>query len=388
MKLPLFEKRTILLSILVIMGILILKSCSLLKFSADLGMEPLSKNDLNSRVAVRSFANNFNEIVAVSADTIASLCKQNPNINQSLKDSIILNSIRWKKGATGAVVYTSLSSVPIGAIVNTWVLVKGMNKMDWENILNKYAYVPQTSSEFLLNRYEGIIKPFLAEEKMNLMRQFVDSVVAKNPVDMKFAVKDYTYDWMKYSGMPDTTFIQTVGSISEVIADMGDGILKYSMNVSDQINWSGDQFKYQVSTALQDSTVKVAIDSLNHTIDFFKVSLKEAPDKVDSLVNDINKRVERILYTLDANLKATLQVAFDDFSKERIEISHYISKEREIIMNDGKVLLDDTVAKLLEGVSSMIRNLLIYIILFVFLIVGLPFYIGYRIGKRKTTKEP
>ena len=167
-----------------------------------------------------------------------------------------------------------------------------------------------------------------------------------------------------------------------------DGILKYSMNVSDQINWSGDQLKYQVSTAMQDSTVKVAIDSLNHTIEFFKVSLKEAPDKVDSLVQDIHKRVERILYNLDANLKTTLQVAFDDFSKERAEISQYISKEREIIMSDGKVLLDDTVTKLLDGVSSMVKKLLIYIILFVFLIVGVPFYIGYKIGKRKNTKEP
>ena len=204
------------------MGILILKSCPLLKFSEDLGMEPLSRNDLNSRVAVRSFANNFNEIIAMSADTVASLCKLNQGIDPALKDTIILNSIRWKKGATGAVVYTSLSTVPVGAIVNTWVLVRGMDQMEWDKILSSYGYIANTSSGYLLDRYETLIKPFVEPEKMSLMRKFVDSVTVKNPIDMKFAVKDYTYDWMRYSGVPDSLFIETVGSISEAIADVGD----------------------------------------------------------------------------------------------------------------------------------------------------------------------
>lgn len=369
------------------MGVLVLKSCSLLQFSADLGMEPLTKNDLNSRVAVRSYANNFNEIIELSADTVISLCKLNPNISDALKDTIILNSIKWKKGATSSVVYTSLATVPVGAIVNTWVLVEGMDRMDWKNILNEYDYIAHTSSRYLLDRYKKIITPFLTKQKMSLMSKFVDSVLTKSPIDMKFAVKDYTYDWMKYSGVPDSTFIETVGSISEVIADMGDGILKYSMNVSNQINWSGEQLKYQINTSMQDSTVKKALDSLNTTIDFFKVSLRNAPNKVDSLVNDINIRVERILWSVDNNLKKTLQIAFEDLSRERAEITKYISNEREAIMQDGKVLLDDTMSKLLEGVSSMVKKLLIYIILFVFLIVGVPFYIGYKIGNKKNNKE-
>ena len=220
------------------------------------------------------------------------------------------------------------------------------------------------------------------------MRKVVDSVTVKNPIDMKFAVKDYTYDWMRYSGVPDSLFIETVGSISEAIADVGDGILKYSMNVSDQINWSADQLKYQINTSLQDSTVKAAMDSLNASIEFFKISIKDAPEKLDSLVGDIHIRLNRIIFNIDNNLKSTLEQAFDDFAKEREEISKYISKEREIIMADGKILLDDTVNKLMDGVSSMVKKLLIYIILFVFLIVGVPFYIGYKIGNRKNKKEP
>ena len=93
------------------------------------------------------------------------------------------------------------------------------------------------------------------------------------------------------------------------------------------------------------------------------------------------------MWNVDKNVKTTLENAFNDFSKEREEITKYISMEREIIMADGKTILDDSVNKLMDGVSVMIRNLLIYIILFVFLIVGVPFYIGYKIGNRKNKKE-
>ena len=93
------------------------------------------------------------------------------------------------------------------------------------------------------------------------------------------------------------------------------------------------------------------------------------------------------MWNVDKNVKTTLENAFNDFSKEREEITKYISMEREIIMADGKTILDDSVNKLMDGVSVMIRNLLIYIILFVFLIVGVPFYIGYKIGNRINKKE-
>ena len=160
------------------------------------------------------------------------------------------------------------------------------------------------------------------------------------------------------------------------------------MNVSDQINWSADQLKYQINTSLQDSTVKSAIDSLNGSIEFFKLSVKEAPEKIDSLVHDIQLRIDRIVSRLDNSVKTSIEKSFNDFSKEREEITKYISTERETIMLEGKVMLDDSIAQLMDGVSTMIKKLLVYIILFVFLIVGVPFYIGYRIGNRKNKKEP
>ena len=106
------------------------------------------------------------------------------------------------------------------------------------------------------------------------------------------------------------------------------------------------------------------------------------------IVGDINNRLNSIIFNNDNKIKENLEQYLEDFAKEREEISKYISKERDIIMADGKILLDDTVNKLMDGVSSMVKKLLIYIILFVFLIVGVPFYIGYKIGNRKNKKEP
>lgn len=368
--------------------ILLLQSCSLFKISADFGMLPMPQKDLNARVAVRMYATNFTDVVAAAADTVFAMSGVDKKILGSERDSIRITSIRWKRNATSACMNTSLNSIPEGAIVNTWVLVKGMDRIDWNKELKSYGYVADTTSGRLLGRYRLVISDFLGNSKFNKMSSFVDSILVVAPLDMQFNVKDYTYEWLKYSGVPDSMFVKTVGSISEVIADLNDRISKYSVNASNQMSWGAEQLEYKWGMSMTDSTYKAGLDSLNHSLTMLKSAFRSAPGKVDSLVADITMRVDGMIKRADFAFNSSMTQTFAQLAVEREALQEYVTKERAAIMADGKIMVDDSVQKAMETAFKLIRNLLIYFIIFVFLLIGMPFYIGYRMGHRKSTKIP
>lgn len=366
----------------------LLQSCSLFKISADFGMLPMPQKELNARVAVRMYASNFTDVVAAAADTVFVRSGANKKISGPERDSVRMASIRWKRNATSACMNTSLNSIPEGAIVNTWVLVKGMAEIDWSKVLKSYGSVADTTSGELLGRYRTVIADFLGHSKLNRMAGFVDSVLMAAPLDMQFEVKDYTYEWLKYSGVPDSMFVKTVGSISQVIADLNDRIGKYSVNVSNQMSWGAEQLEYKWGMSMADSTYKAGLDSLNHSLTMLKSAFRSAPDKIDSLVIDITARVDKMIKTADFAFNSSMNQTFAQLAVEREALQEYVTKERAAIMADGKVMIDDSVQKAMDTASKLIRNLLIYFIIFVFLLIGVPFYIGYKIGHRKSTKTP
>lgn len=379
-------KRFVLLAVVLVPVAFIVHSCSLLKVSADLGVKPLSPKDLNTRVAVRAYASNFTDVVAAAADSVFARAGKDTVISPAVKDSVKLASIRWKRNASSAGMNTSLNSIPEGALLNTWILVKGMREMDWDSYFGPYGFAGVQTSEFLLEKYKEVISPFLNPAKYTTMEKFVDSVIQAAPLDMRFKTEDYTYEWFKYSGVPDSLLISTVGSISEVIADLNDRVGKYSVNVSNQLEWGKQQLEYQVGMFLSDSTNKAALDSLNASVQVLKGAIKSAPGKVDSLINDVNIRIDKLIGRLDYTVNHTMDNAFIQLAAERAALTKYLSEERAAIMSEGKVMLDDSVVKLTESVDSLIKNLLIYFVLFVLLLVGVPFYVGYRIGRGRNAK--
>lgn len=378
--------RQILYILLFLLLIPLVQSCSLLKISADFGMQPLPQKDLNARVAVRMYATNFTDIVAAAADTVFVMSGEDKELLATNRDSIRMASIRWKRNATSACMNTSLNAIPEGAIVNTWVLVRGMDQMDWDDYLKSYGYVGDKTSAILLGNYKSVIADYLGTSKFKKMETFVDSLLVISPLDMQFIVKDYTYEWLKYSGVPDSLFVKTVGSISEVIADLNDRVSKYSVNASNQFQWVGEQLEYKWGMTLADSTYKAGLDSLNNSLQMLKIAFKSAPGKVDSLITDVNVKMGKLIGQIDHTVNTSINNAFGQLAVERLAMTEYISQERAAVMADGKVMIDDSIVKLTDNISKLVKNLLIYLILFVFLLVGVPFYIGYKIGRNKNTK--
>ena len=357
----------------------LLASCSLLKISADFGMEPLPRKDLNARLQVRLYASNFTEAVAAAADTVFA---------RSQDAAVRLNSIRWKQNATAACMIASLSQVPAAALVNTWVVVKGMDELlGRENFFGNYGSVARQASEHLLDKYRTLARGLMPPGEYTAMERFVDSVLRAEPLTPDYMVKDYTYAWYKYTGVPDSLIVRTVGSIAEVIADLNDRVSKYTFNVTNQLEWTRDRIGLQLSEKLADSVYTARLDSLNHTMGVLKVALRDAPRAADSLTGRIMSDLNSLLYRTDRTVNRTVENTIRQIDSQRIGLQKFVAQERSAILGESRNLIRQTLSDASEQVSELIGKVLIYILIFVLLLLGIPFYIGYRIGRSRGSKS-
>ena len=80
-----------------------IQSCSLLKFSVDMGDEPIPATDVNTRVMVRAFYRDFSAGIINAADSIVSL---SPDLDTKIR------AMRWKMDATSICAGTAYGSLP------------------------------------------------------------------------------------------------------------------------------------------------------------------------------------------------------------------------------------------------------------------------------------
>lgn len=351
------------------------QSCSLLKISADIGMEPLTNTQLNQRLSVRLYCTNFTEFIIKAADTIYIM---------SADPMVKLNSIRWKANSTGACLSTSLHSIPESALLNTWVFLYGMNEfMATDTSFADLQYVPQIASEKLLEKFERIPRMYLKPNKYRLMNSFVDSVVIANPYTSDYITKDYTSDWLRYAGIPDSIYIATYGSISETIGDISDKTTFYMGNAANQLDWTFEKAQLMIDEGLIDSTSMARIDSLEVTLVALRHFMEHTPEVVDGFSDDMAVELEKVMNSL----QQTVNISLTAFANERMMIEGYLTKERKAILSEAQDIADSSIKNISEAIPRMIKSILIYVILGLAILLGLPFFFGFLLGKYKPKKN-
>ena len=73
----------------------------------------------------------------------------------------------------------------------------------------------------------------------------------------------------------------------------------------------------------------------------------------------------------------------EDLSRERVELSKTMQQEREVIMKDLDQMVQSTVDRSWPHIQRLTRTVLIGVILLVLVMFGLPFLVGYLLGKAR-----
>ncbi len=357
---------------------LLLGGCSLLRFSVDTGDEPLPPEELNMRMMTRGFYYDLSERVTRAADSVAAA---------SPDPAVQMRAIRWKIQATQAAVTAAMQRIPEVALLDTWLLCRRMDA-SLGQLPDSLAFGPWTpfvreTAAQLDRRAETLARSLLAPERFDLMARFVREHPAPESAGARIRSDNTTLAWVEYLRSNGVEAQYAVGTIAEVTADMGDRFGSRSEQLLSSVGWSKDLLEIRLRQDSVRDRLAAQLDSLEGDFRRMVGVMEGLPELTDEAMADFNDRVAELVATLGGGIDA----AFSDLDRQRTEVQRYISQEREALIGQAQRAVDDAVQRALDRVPGLVGRLLLYLALFALIALGLPFAVGFRLGRGRARRQ-
>ena len=366
-------------SLFLILCALTLGSCSLFRFSVDTGGTPLPGRDLSIRTMTRAFGAEFISRVARAADSIA---------EGSADPAIRIEALRWKMNATAACASAVYQSVPEVALLNTWVLCRQMQHYMAATpdslLLGPRSGIARTVSDELLSQMDTLAAGLLAPDRLAEMAEFTEKYAAAHPVQqMRFAAPDLMLAWVRHLGISDQDYVKTVGSVQEVIADMGDRMSGAARQFGDRVDWTADLIALRMEQDSIRDRLSMQLDSLAGDCSRMVLILEHSPQLADPLAAGFNARIAELIATLDGSMAH----AFAAIDRQRTELQRFVDAQREVLMQEARQTARDTVQNVLDGLPGLVGSVLLYLVLALAVLFGVPFALGFLLGRARTRRD-
>ena len=217
----------------ILAALTLLTGCSLLKFSVDTGGEPLSKEETRMRLLTRGFYYEASDEVTAAADSIAA---------GSDDAELQRRTIRWKLRTTRAAVNAAMQQAPELALLDTWMLYRNLDSLFAARpdslLFGAGSPLARRTASRLHRKARHLASDLLTPERYELMRQFVAAQPLPAPGDE--VQPDRTMlPWVDFLRAHGIEALYPVGTIAEVMADMGDRIGGVTQQTTNAIDWTG-----------------------------------------------------------------------------------------------------------------------------------------------------
>ena len=327
----------------ILAALTLLTGCSLLKFSVDTGGEPLSKEETRMRLLTRGFYYEASDEVTAAADSIAA-----GSDNAELQR----RTIRWKLRTTRAAVDAAMQQAPELALLDTWMLYRNMDSLFAARpdslLFGAGSPLARRTASRLHRKARHLASDLLTPERYELMRQFVAAQPLPAPGDE--VQPDRTMlPWVDFLRAHGIEALYPVGTIAEVMADMGD-------RMRDRL-------------AMQ-------LDSLERDFNRLTAVAEDLPGVSREVAAELNAALAEAMATFNAGVDN----AFADIDRQRMALQHYVSAEREALVAQAQQAADDAIAKTLAALPALVGKVVFWIVLLVAALVGVPFLLGFWAG--------
>ena len=353
--------------------LLTLGGCSLFRFSVDTGNPPLSTEEVNVRTMTRGFYYDLSDEITRTADSIVSTA---PDI------SVRIRAIRWKMQSTRAAVAAAMQSTPDVALLDTWLLCVRMDsafcRLPDSLLFREQTPLARTVAARLSKKAGRLAANLLPEEKYRLMERFVAEYMTANPVTAsQFTPVNTTLPWIEFLRANGVEPQYNVGSVSDVIADLGDRFGGQSAQTVNSITWSKDIFELQMEQDSVRSRLMAQLDSLEQNFDRLVLVAEHMPQIADYIGASLNEEFSALIHTLNG----AVDNAFADIDRQRMELQAYVSAEREAMILQAREAVDEAVQRAMDRIPALVGKLLVWIVLFAVVVLGVPFGIGFWAGR-------
>ena len=326
----------------ILAALTLLTGCSLLKFSVDTGGEPLSKEETRMRLLTRGFYYEASDEVTAAADSIAAgsditvnVCKkkQLTNMRAAGSDDAELQrrTIRWKLRTTRAAVDAAMQQAPELALLDTWMLYRNMDSLFAARpdslLFGAGSPLARRTASRLHRKARHLASDLLTPERYELMRQFVAAQPLPAPGDE--VQPDRTMlPWVDFLRAHGIEALYPVGTIAEVMADMGDRIGGVTQQTTNAIDWTGDLLSLRIRQDSLRDRLAMQLDSLERDFNRLTAVAEDLPGVSREVAAELNAALAEAMATFNAGVDN----AFADIDRQRMALQHYVSAERETLV--------------------------------------------------------
>lgn len=351
---------------------LALTSCSLLKFTISSGDEPLPKEQMRLRTMTRGFYYDLTNEVARTADSIAAAAP---------RTSTKLAAIRWKIDATRAASSAALQTLPEVALADTWIFCRSMERyFDAQPdslLFDAQTPLARDAAARLARRARRLAEELLSGERYELMERFVDRYLELNPPEKgEPAAADTSLAWIEFLEANGLEADLATGTVAEVLADASDKVSGQSRQLANSVGWSKQMLELRMEQDSLRTRLGAQLDSLERGFERLVVVAEHMPEISDHLLEEIRAQATQLIRTLNYSVDN----AFMQFDGQRTALEHYITTERQAVIDQLHRAAEETVQTALDAVPGMIGRIVFYVVAGLVLLLGLPFLAGFWLG--------
>ncbi len=359
---------------------LCLLSCSLVKIESE--QKPLTTTDLNTRLLTQSFVRSAADKVEKAADSI---------LDYSEDIELQKNSLYWKINTLSSFRKVGFQTSPKLALMDSWALMiaaKNYFSLDeTKKTFHPYDKLVIETTEDNLKEIQKIAQHLLSDTDFVNHKEFVEDYARKNSLkSLVFYHKPIREDYQKFKQIPDSLSVQTVGSLSEVVADLTNKLTYTSENSGKQLQWNTELLLKK--NGIDSLKIKQIADSLDIKFSKLVFLAEEAPTQFNNALKSFQKDLDRFNEKLNGSIVFSMnhlsnerEIVGNMIKEERIAIDSIVLRERTALTKEAGVISSKLLDSTMEHLKSIIKTVLGYLILLLAVIIFLPFMIGYYTGK-------
>ncbi len=346
-------------------------ACSLIKIEAD--VNPLPTNVLNARIMTHDFGGIILKTIDEAADSI---------IVTSDDAQIQLNALRWKINGISTSRNAIFQTDPILALVDTWIFMLQMQEFlingAGKDAFGTHQDIAHDAMTLLVTGIDSIVISMVNRKEYDQHKAFVRYFVDTHPLaDFSFTRTSVMQAWNDFTNTPDSLAIETVGNLPETVSDLTSRLTYYSNELPLQAQWNTELILRE--HGLDSLQIGQNLDSLAAMIENLNDLIMQTPELVDSAVVNLFPLFDRI----DQKWSLTLRI----LQREREILLTALNTERQAVMTDLESISQNVARILMENIKSLIKEILIYIIILSIILLGLPFTMGFLVGRFLTGRK-
>ena len=361
-----------------------LASCSLVKIESE--QKPLGVRELNTRLLTQNFARGAMDRVEMAADSITKLANDH--------ETVPINTLHWKIQTSEELGKISFQTEPKIALMDTWAyfleVKNSLESPQLDGVFGEYKIIALEAVDQNIEDIQRIAASVLPKNEYRTIKDFVEEYANNTPLllQKEFKHKSIRESYLEFKRIPDSIAVQTVGTLSEVVADATNRFGYYSEASGKRLNWKTEMILRQRGIDSMDIEAKIA--EIDRQFDRLIQVAENSPETIENAIKEFRNNIGPLFRNLNYEIGSAMQSLSSDvqsvnsmLQRERVALDSIIKRERSALTTKADTLVETGIENAFEGLGKTLRSLIIYFIVLFIVVLGLPFYLGYAIGKRK-----